>query len=110
GGPCGAPGPGPPHPTWPAGPEASDRAPGFTARQLLIAIDKHVRGCLLSGEARELTSLTAQPYPPAGEGRREPAAGTPERTAAEPTAAAHAAPQARFATLRVARTVPPTQH
>lgn len=96
----------PPYPTWPVRPEAFDRAPGFTARQLLIAIDKHVRGCLLSGEARELTSLTAQPYPPAGEGRREPAAGRPEQTRAEPTAAAHAALDARFATLRDAGAAP----
>ncbi|MER7503189.1 DUF87 domain-containing protein [Nonomuraea pusilla] len=59
----------PPYPTWPVRPEAFDGAPGFTARQLLIRIDRHVQGCLLDGQARELLSLTdavpSRPRPPA---------------------------------------------
>ncbi|MEV4835669.1 DUF87 domain-containing protein [Nonomuraea sp. NPDC049486] len=84
----------PPYPTWPVRPEAFDEAPGFTARQLLITIDKHVRACLLSGEVSELTSLTARPQPPV----EEPAAVT--------EAAALAGLDARFATLRDAGEAP----
>ncbi|MFC5813861.1 helicase HerA domain-containing protein [Nonomuraea harbinensis] len=87
----------PPYPTWPVRPEAFDEAPGFTARQLLITIDKHVRACLLSGEVSELTSLTARPQPPVEE---------PARTAAVTEAAALAGLDARFATLRDAGEAP----
>ncbi|MFI6635112.1 helicase HerA domain-containing protein [Nonomuraea fuscirosea] len=51
----------PPYPTWPVRPEAFARAPGFTPRQLLIAIDRHVRACLADDEVRELTAFTATP-------------------------------------------------
>jgi hypothetical protein len=51
----------PPYPTWPVRPEAFTRAPGFTPRQLLIAIDRHVRACLADDEVRELTAFTATP-------------------------------------------------
>ncbi|GAA1677747.1 DUF87 domain-containing protein [Nonomuraea maheshkhaliensis] len=49
----------PPYPTWPVRPEAFAQAPGFTPRQLLIAIDRHVRACLADDDVRELTALTA---------------------------------------------------
>jgi len=52
-----------PYPTWPVRPEAFEEAPGFTARQLLIKIDNHVRACLQDGEVRELTSFLAGPQP-----------------------------------------------
>ncbi|MEU8403730.1 ATP-binding protein [Nonomuraea sp. NPDC048892] len=51
----------PPYPTWPVPPEAFAQAPGFTPRQLLIAIDRHVRACLADDEVRELTAFTATP-------------------------------------------------
>ncbi|GGT23546.1 ATP-binding protein [Nonomuraea spiralis] len=53
----------PPYPTWPVRPEAFEQAPGFTPRQLLIRIDRHVHACLLDGEVRELTGFAAQPAP-----------------------------------------------
>ncbi|MEV5888725.1 ATP-binding protein [Nonomuraea fuscirosea] len=51
----------PPYPTWPVRPEAFAQAPGFTPRQLLIAIDRHVRACLADDEVRELTTFSATP-------------------------------------------------
>jgi Helicase HerA, central domain len=47
----------PPYPSWPVRPEAFRHATGYTPRQLLIAIDDHVRACLRDGEVRELTRL-----------------------------------------------------
>ncbi|MGI5267748.1 ATP-binding protein [Nonomuraea sp. CA-218870] len=84
----------PPYPTWPVRPEAFDGAPGFTARQLLITIDAHVRACLLSGEVTELTSLTAPAPTAAGGAGTEPDAAGERREAAPDSAL-----DARFATL-----------
>ncbi|MEU5865260.1 ATP-binding protein [Nonomuraea sp. NPDC047529] len=53
----------PPYPTWPVRPEAFEQAPGFTPRELLIRIDRHVHACLLDGEVRELTGFTTVPAP-----------------------------------------------
>ncbi|MET9262659.1 DUF87 domain-containing protein [Amycolatopsis sp. NPDC004079] len=47
----------PPYPTWPVQPGAFADAGEFTPRQLLVAIDAHIRGCLLSDSAAELTKL-----------------------------------------------------
>ncbi|MEU9889435.1 DUF87 domain-containing protein [Sphaerisporangium sp. NPDC051011] len=47
----------PPYPTWPVKPSAFEDAPDFTARQLLIKIDHHVRACLVADEVRELGHL-----------------------------------------------------
>lgn len=51
----------PPYPTWPVRPEAFVDAGEFTPRQLLIAIDAHIRGCLLSDSVAELTRLGDPP-------------------------------------------------
>ncbi|HZM77268.1 MAG TPA: DUF87 domain-containing protein [Candidatus Limnocylindrales bacterium] len=57
----------PPYETWPVRPEAFDDAGDYTPRQLLIAIDAHIRSCLLSGEIVELARLedppAAEPQP-----------------------------------------------
>lgn len=58
----------PPYRSWPVAASAFADAPGFTPRQLLIEIDRHVQSCLLDGEARELTTLgeppTDEPHAP----------------------------------------------
>ncbi|MDH2427259.1 DUF87 domain-containing protein [Sphaerisporangium sp. TRM90804] len=51
----------PPHPTWPVRPSAFQAAPEFTPRQLLMAIDDHVRSCLLNDDVTELERLGATP-------------------------------------------------
>lgn len=53
----------PPHPTWPVAPDAFEQAPDFTPRQLLIAVDRHIRHCLDTGVASELTSFTDRSGP-----------------------------------------------
>lgn len=53
----------PPHPTWPVAPDAFEQAPDFTPRQLLIAVDRHIRHCLDTGIASELTSFTDRSGP-----------------------------------------------
>ncbi|MGP3775661.1 helicase HerA-like domain-containing protein [Streptomyces sp. SDT5-1] len=57
----------PPYPTWPVTSTALAEAPHrYTARRLLIRIQKHIEACLQSGTAAELTSLTgAEPTPAA---------------------------------------------
>ncbi|GAA4512483.1 ATP-binding protein [Nonomuraea ferruginea] len=90
----------PPYPTWPVRPEAFDEAPGYTARQLLITIDTHVRSCLQRGEVRELTSLKASALPPTVV--KPPV--VEER--ADGQEVALAALDARFATLRDAGAPP----
>ncbi|QII00572.1 DUF853 family protein [Rhodococcoides fascians A21d2] len=47
----------PPHATWPVARAAFEQAPDFTPRQLLIAVDRHIRHCLDTGEARELVDF-----------------------------------------------------
>ncbi|MBF8185187.1 DUF87 domain-containing protein [Nonomuraea sp. K274] len=54
----------PPYPTWPVRPEAFEQAPGYTPRQLLIRIDRHVHACLLDGEVTELDDLGLTPSVP----------------------------------------------
>ncbi len=47
----------PPHPTWPVHPLAFRDATHYTPRELLMAIDAHVRACLVAGEVTELRRL-----------------------------------------------------
>ena len=47
----------PPHPTWPVAASAFEEAPDFTPRQLLIAVDRHIRHCLDTGTSSELTGF-----------------------------------------------------
>ncbi|WP_353902552.1 DUF87 domain-containing protein [Micromonospora harpali] len=47
----------PPYPSWPVSPRAFAEAGAFTPRQLLIEIDRHIRGCLAADEVREMTTL-----------------------------------------------------
>ncbi|MEV0713347.1 ATP-binding protein [Asanoa sp. NPDC050611] len=51
----------PPYRTWPVRPEAFMDAGDYTVRQLLIAIDAHIRACLLSGDVVDLTRLDGPP-------------------------------------------------
>ncbi|QLD23190.1 helicase HerA domain-containing protein [Micromonospora carbonacea] len=87
----------PPYPSWPVSPRAFAEAGAFTPRQLLIEIDRHIRGCLAAGEVREMTSLG------------EPAAAEPRapRPAAPVTATAEEMDRydVRFAELRAAADV-----
>ncbi|TFI41540.1 DUF853 family protein [Rhodococcus sp. 1R11] len=53
----------PPHPTWPVAEHAFEQAPDFTPRQLLIAVDRHIRHCLDTGVASELESFTDKSGP-----------------------------------------------
>jgi hypothetical protein len=47
----------PSYPTWPIRPSAFREAVDFTPRRLLMAIDSHIRSCLLGGEVQELAHL-----------------------------------------------------
>ncbi|GAA5068130.1 hypothetical protein HNP84_008316 [Thermocatellispora tengchongensis] len=49
----------PPYPTWPIKPSAFDRAPEYTARQLLIRVGAHIRDCVLDERVTELAELGA---------------------------------------------------
>lgn len=49
----------PAYPSWPVLPSAFADAVDFTPRELLIAIDNHVRALLRDGEVRELPRLSA---------------------------------------------------
>ncbi|MDG4830899.1 DUF87 domain-containing protein [Solwaraspora sp. WMMD1047] len=60
----------PPYPSWPVTPAAFDAAPGFTPRQLLILIDRHVQACVLDDQVRELSRFDRTP-------RAEPASSGP---------------------------------
>ncbi|GAA3563478.1 DUF87 domain-containing protein [Nonomuraea rosea] len=82
----------PPYPTWPVRPEAFEQAPGFTPRQLLIRIDRHVHACLTAGEVTELRGF--------GTPRTEPGPVAPPAAAASDTAAGFAELDARWAELR----------
>nr|WP_296780590.1 hypothetical protein [Rhodococcus sp. (in: high G+C Gram-positive bacteria)] len=53
----------PPHPTWPVAADAFEQAPDFTPRQLLIAVDRHIRHCLEAGVASELESFSERTGP-----------------------------------------------
>ncbi|WP_306207315.1 ATP-binding protein [Actinoplanes sp. RD1] len=64
----------PPYPTWPVREELFTEAKNYTPRRLLVAIDRHIRACLVDDRVRELTSLRDVPAE-----SQEP--GTPARTA-----------------------------
>ncbi|GAA4441327.1 helicase HerA domain-containing protein [Phytohabitans houttuyneae] len=67
----------PPYPTWPVSPAAFEEAHQFTPRELLRAVDSHVRACLAAGEVREMTSLLQKPREVGPDrGRTEPAPDT----------------------------------
>ncbi|MDJ0392762.1 DUF87 domain-containing protein [Rhodococcus sp. G-MC3] len=53
----------PPHPTWPVAAGAFEQAPDFTPRQLLIAVDRHIRHCLELGTASELDTFSDRSGP-----------------------------------------------
>jgi hypothetical protein len=44
----------PPYPTWPVLPGAFDEAVDFSPRDVLRAVDKHIRTCLAADEVREM--------------------------------------------------------
>lgn len=82
-----------PHPTWPVAVDAFDKAPDFTPRQLLIAVDKHIRHCLETGVAMELTDFASS-----GGGSDTPSLPTAKRSELE-------ALDERYAQLRSAADV-----
>ncbi|WP_089154664.1 helicase HerA domain-containing protein [Micromonospora sp. NBS 11-29] len=86
----------PPYPSWPVSPGAFAAAGAFTPRQLLIEIDRHIRGCLADDEVREMTTLGEPPV-------AEPRAPRPVPTAT--TDADMDRYDARFAELRKAADV-----
>ncbi|MGN9783410.1 helicase HerA domain-containing protein [Nonomuraea sp. ZG12] len=91
----------PPYPTWPIRPEAFERVPGMTPRQLLIAIEAHVRSCVRDDEVRELATFD-------GTAVRVPSAQpTGPEALTESVAQAVIELDARFAALRDGRQ-PPT--
>lgn len=53
----------PPHPTWPVAANAFEQAPDFTPRQLLIAVDRHIRHCLDIGVPSELETFSDRTGP-----------------------------------------------
>jgi hypothetical protein len=48
----------PKYPSWPVRPEAFAEAVDFTPRELLKAVDAHIRSCLRDGEVSQLARLT----------------------------------------------------
>ncbi|WP_327107580.1 helicase HerA domain-containing protein [Nonomuraea glycinis] len=88
----------PPYPTWPIRPEAFERAPGMTPRQLLIAIEAHIRSCVRDDEVRELTAFDGVAVPTV-----KP---TASEGLTESVAQAVIALDARFAALRDGRQPP----
>ncbi|MFI7543495.1 helicase HerA domain-containing protein [Actinoplanes sp. NPDC049599] len=51
----------PDYPTWPIRAQVFAETGGYTPRRLLVAIDRHVRSCLIDGEVRELSRLSDVP-------------------------------------------------
>jgi DNA helicase HerA-like ATPase len=49
----------PPHATWPVAPSAFEASVNFTPRELLRAVDTHVKRCLRTDQLGELTQLEA---------------------------------------------------
>jgi hypothetical protein len=47
----------PPYPTWPIREQVFKEANGYTPRRLLVAVDRHIRACLIDDEVRELSHL-----------------------------------------------------
>ncbi|MEU4157850.1 DUF87 domain-containing protein [Actinoplanes sp. NPDC026670] len=64
----------PDYPTWPVRDEVFAEAMDYTPRRLLVAIDRHIRACLIDDRLRELTSLREVPAD-------DPEVRTPDRTA-----------------------------
>jgi hypothetical protein len=64
----------PPYPTWPIREGVFAEAVNYTPRRLLVAVDRHVRACLIDDQVRELASL--RDVPP-----EHPRTRTPDRTA-----------------------------
>lgn len=52
----------PPYPTWPVREQVFAEAKNYTPRRLLVAVDRHIRACLIDGEARELSHLRDVPH------------------------------------------------
>ena len=51
----------PPYPTWPIRERSSRKPTDYTPRRLLVAIDRHIRACLIDDEVRELSHLSDVP-------------------------------------------------
>lgn len=51
----------PPYLTWPVRDHVFDEAVNYTPRRLLVAVDRHIRACLVDDQVRELTSLREVP-------------------------------------------------
>ncbi|MEU8229183.1 DUF87 domain-containing protein [Actinoplanes sp. NPDC048967] len=51
----------PPYPTWPIKEQVFEEATEYTPRRLLVAIDRHIRACLIDDEVRELSHLRDAP-------------------------------------------------
>jgi hypothetical protein len=51
----------PPYPTWPIREQVFDEAQNYTPRWLLVAVDRHIRACLIDDEVRELSHLSEVP-------------------------------------------------
>jgi hypothetical protein len=51
----------PPYPTWPINEQVFEEARDYTPRRLLVAIDRHIRACLIDDEVRELHHLRDVP-------------------------------------------------
>jgi hypothetical protein len=83
----------PPHPTWPVREEVFAEANGYTPRRLLVAIDRHIRACLIDDEVRELHHL--RDVPREDQVARIPAPATPAISGDELTRI-----EARFEELR----------
>lgn len=49
----------PPYPSWPVSPSAFDETVNFTPREVLRAVDDHIRSCLAAGEVREMAHFVA---------------------------------------------------
>jgi len=51
----------PPYPTWPVQEQVFEEATHYTPRRLLVAIDRHIRACLIDDDVRELSHLSDVP-------------------------------------------------
>ncbi|WP_030441802.1 ATP-binding protein [Actinoplanes subtropicus] len=51
----------PDYATWPILEDAFQEALNYTPRSLIMAVDRHIRACLIRGEARQLTRLADVP-------------------------------------------------
>ncbi|WP_305788667.1 helicase HerA domain-containing protein [Symbioplanes lichenis] len=94
----------PPYATWPVRAEVFAEAVEYTPRRLLMAIDRHIRACLVDNELRELTTLEEVPA-------TTTVAQPPARTAPAASPQALHDVQARFEELqRQADVTSPLEH